>query len=292
MLAVHSPTRLWAVPGLRGGYVVGPAGVLARLRAARQAWAVNSPVWTRPSPASRRIRAPGCGPGSSPRGATCPAQAETCHHASAVTTSRGPAVPFYAEFPARRFRQVIGDLVAVAFLALSVWIALQVRELVLTLRSPGERLVDAGSRLQGTFDGAAESAGRIPGFGDALADGLGRGSSAGETLVSAGEAQVAFVEGLATWVAVLVVVGPLLVVLLGWLPWRVQYLRRSGVVRRLAVSGQHDLLALRALTRLPPRRLAAVSGPGVDPAAGWRRGDPHLVRVLAAEELRSHGLRP
>jgi hypothetical protein len=201
-------------------------------------------------------------------------------------------VPFYAQLPARRTRQVVGDLVVVAVLALSVWVALQVRELVLTLRSPGERLADAGSGLRGTFDGAAESAGRIPGFGEALADGLGRGSGAGETLVAAGEAQVAFVEGLATWVAVLVVLGPLLMVAVGWLPWRVRYLRRSGVASRLAASGQHDLLALRALTRLPPQRLAAVCDPGVDPAAGWRRGDPDLVRKLAAAELRSHGLRP
>jgi len=201
-------------------------------------------------------------------------------------------VPLYAELPARRTRQVVGDLVVVAVLAAAVWVAREVRELVLTLRSPGERLADAGSGLQGSFDGAAESARRIPGFGDALADGLGRGSGAGRTLADAGQAQVAFVEGLATWVAVLVVAGPLLVLLVGWLPWRLRYLRRSGAARRLAVSGQQDLLALRALTRLSPRRLAAVCGPGTDPAAGWRSGDPQVTRVLAAAELRSHGLRP
>ncbi|MGF1648441.1 MAG: hypothetical protein ACFCVF_16190 [Kineosporiaceae bacterium] len=200
-------------------------------------------------------------------------------------------MPFYAQLPARRTRQLVGDLVVVTVLAVSVWVALQVRELVLAFRSPGEQLVEAGSGLQGTFEGAAESAGRIPGFGDALADGLGRGSGAGKTLASAGEAQVAFVEGVATWAAVLVVAMPLLLAAVGWLPWRVHYARRSGVARRMAVSGQHDLLALRALTRLSPRRLAAVCGPGVDPAAGWRRGDPDLVRALAAAELRAHGLR-
>jgi hypothetical protein len=198
----------------------------------------------------------------------------------------------YAQLPARRARQVTGDLVVVAVLAVSVWVALQVRELVLTLRAPGERLIEAGSRLQGTFEGAAESAGRIPGFGDALADGLGRGSGAGESIVSVGRSQVALVDGLATWATILLIVLPVLVVAVGWLPWRLWYLRRSGIARRLAVTGQQDLLALRALTRLPPQRLATVCGPGVDPATAWRRGDPDLVPALAAAELRSHGLRP
>lgn len=201
-------------------------------------------------------------------------------------------MPFYAQLPARRARQVTGDLVVVAVLAVSVWGALQVRELVLTLRAPGERLIEAGSGLQGTFEGAAESAGRIPGVGDSLADGLGRGSGAGEALTAIGEGGVGLVESLATWVAVLVVAGPLVLALVGWLPWRLWYLRRSGIARRLAVTGQQDLLALRALTRLPPQRLATVCGPGVDPAAAWRRGDPDLVPALAAAELRSHGLRP
>jgi hypothetical protein len=201
-------------------------------------------------------------------------------------------VPFYAQLPARRARQVTGDLVVVAVLAVSVWVALQVRELVLTLRAPGERLIEAGSGLQSTFEGAAESAGRIPGFGDALADGLGRGSGAGESVVSVGRSQVALVDGLATWATILLIALPVLVVAVGWLPWRLWYLRRSGTVRRMAVTGQHDLLALRALTRLPAQRLATVCGPGVDPAAAWRRGDPELVQALAAAELRSHGLRP
>jgi hypothetical protein len=201
-------------------------------------------------------------------------------------------VPFYAQLPARRARQVTGDLVVVAVLAVSVWVALQVRELVLTLRAPGERLIEAGSGLQGTFEGAAESAGRIPGFGDALADGLGRGSGAGESIVSVGRSQVALVDGLAAWATILLIALPVLVVAVGWLPWRLRYLRRSGAARRMAVTGQQDLLALRALTRLPPQRLATVCGPGVDPAAAWRRGDPDLVPALAAAELRSHGLRP
>ncbi|MGF1663028.1 MAG: aminotransferase class I/II-fold pyridoxal phosphate-dependent enzyme [Kineosporiaceae bacterium] len=44
VVAVRSLTKLWAVPGLRVGYVVGPAGVLARMREALQPWPVNAPA--------------------------------------------------------------------------------------------------------------------------------------------------------------------------------------------------------------------------------------------------------
>ncbi|MGF1654632.1 MAG: aminotransferase class I/II-fold pyridoxal phosphate-dependent enzyme [Actinomycetales bacterium] len=42
VLAVRSLTKLWAVPGLRVGYVVGAREVVARLRAALQPWPVNA----------------------------------------------------------------------------------------------------------------------------------------------------------------------------------------------------------------------------------------------------------
>jgi hypothetical protein len=49
-----------------------------------------------------------------------------------------------------------------------------------------------------------------------------------------------------------------------------------------------DLLALRAITRRPARRLLAVSP---DPAAAWRRDDREIVHRLAALELAALGLR-
>lgn len=202
-------------------------------------------------------------------------------------------MPLYADLPARRTRQITVDVAVVVTIAVAVAVALAVRDLVLTLRAPGEQLVEAGSGLQGSFDGAAESAGRIPVFGEALADGLGRGGGAGETLVSAGQSHVAAVEAVAAWLAVLIVAVPVLLALVGWLPWRVHYARRSGAVRRLAGTGQHDLLALRALTRMSPERLVTeCRGITEDPAGAWRRGDPAVVQVLAAAELRSHGLTP
>jgi hypothetical protein len=76
-------------------------------------------------------------------------------------------------------------------------------------------------------------------------------------------------------------------VLMVWLPLRVRYARltRSAVTARAVDT---DLLALRAITRRPVRRLLRISP---DPAAAWRRDDRDVVRALAALELRSLGLR-
>jgi hypothetical protein len=87
--------------------------------------------------------------------------------------------------------------------------------------------------------------------------------------------------------AVAIVVLGALPVLLTWLPLRLRYARqaRSAATARTVDT---DLLALRAITRLPVRRLLKIAP---DPAAAWRRDDRPVVRALAALELRSLGLR-
>ncbi|MCU1424066.1 MAG: hypothetical protein JWM51_357, partial [Microbacteriaceae bacterium] len=59
--------------------------------------------------------------------------------------------------------------------------------------------------------------------------------------------------------------------------------------RELVAAGAgRDLLALRALTGQKLSMLASVDP---DPVAAWRRGDPDVVRALAALELKSSGIR-
>ena len=54
-----------------------------------------------------------------------------------------------------------------------------------------------------------------------------------------------------------------------------------------ATPAGEQLLALRALTNRPPRKLAAISA---DPVGGWRHEDPGTIRALAALELRAAGI--
>ena len=86
-----------------------------------------------------------------------------------------------------------------------------------------------------------------------------------------------------------VLIFPLGLVLFGWLPLRLRWMRRAGAARALrnAPAGR-DLLALRALAGQPLRRLTRIDP---DVAQAWRRGDQATVDALAALELRALGLR-
>lgn len=82
---------------------------------------------------------------------------------------------------------------------------------------------------------------------------------------------------------------PLGIVLLGWLPLRVRWMRRAGSATKLAAGpAGRDLLALRALATQPLGKLTRI---GPDVAEAWRRGDDATVDALAALELRQLGLR-
>ncbi|HET6260414.1 hypothetical protein [Pseudonocardia sp.] len=194
---------------------------------------------------------------------------------------------FYAERPARVALQLLVDLLAIGWLVLWVLVAGTARDLILGLQGPGRSLIGAGDAIRGAFDDAARTAQPVPFVGDDLARALGTGTGAGESLAAAGREQVETVATVASGAAIAIVLLAAMPVLLVWLPMRVRYARaaRSAIAVR---SVDSDLLALRAMARLPVRRLLAVSP---DPAAAWRRDDRSVVHGLAALELRSLGLR-
>ncbi|WP_433276486.1 hypothetical protein ACQPZA_34710 [Pseudonocardia xinjiangensis] len=194
---------------------------------------------------------------------------------------------FYAERPARVVLQLLADLLAVGWLVVCVLAAQAARELILGLQGPAQTMVDAGGTIRGAFDEAARTAQQVPFVGDDLARGLSSGTGAGDALATAGREQLETVATVALGTAVGIVVLGALPVLFVWLPLRLRYARaaRSAVAVR---SVDSDLLALRAMTRLPVRRLLKVSP---DPAAAWRRDDRAVVHGLAALELRSLGLK-
>ncbi|MEQ3551882.1 hypothetical protein WIS52_15525 [Pseudonocardia nematodicida] len=195
---------------------------------------------------------------------------------------------WYAELPTRLARQVVADVIALVWTVLAVLAGIAVRDGLLALQGPGESLVAAGGRVSQTFTGVSGTLSGIPLFGDDLARALAPATGAGEDLATAGREFGDTVGTLATGALIVVPLLLLLPVLLGWLPLRLRYARRAGA----AVAARHgapELLAVRALARVPVHRLTRVAP---DPAAAWRSGDPVVTGRLAALELSDLGLRP
>ncbi|HZG92998.1 MAG TPA: hypothetical protein VEZ42_22545 [Pseudonocardia sp.] len=195
---------------------------------------------------------------------------------------------FYAERPGRFLLQLATDVLVVLWVWLCVEVARAARAAVLELQSPADTLTGAGDGIRGAFDGAAQTAGRLPLVGEDLARALGAGTGAGDSIATAGRELAGTVATIAAGTALGIAVLGIVPVLLVWVPLRLRYARTAGSAAQIRTVDT-DLLALRAITRQPVRRLLRVSA---DPAAAWRRDDRDVVHALAALELRSLGLRP
>ena len=174
----------------------------------------------------------------------------------------------YADLPALRTRQVLGDAAVALWVLLAVRTGLRVHELVSALGGPGRGLTDAGEGLASRSSGAGDTVGRAPVVGGALRDAFGGIAGAGTSLADAGRAQVEVADRLATSLGLLVALAGALVVLVPWLLHRVRWARRADEVRRLgSAEAGRDLLAARALA-LRPSRGAAARWPTTRPTAG------------------------
>ncbi|MCT9089969.1 hypothetical protein N4G70_13960 [Streptomyces sp. ASQP_92] len=198
----------------------------------------------------------------------------------------------YAQTPARRSRQLVADLVALLLIAITVKIALVVRDAILTLAEPGRKAQSAGDSLASGLHDAGNAASKVPFVGDSLKKPLQSAADAGTGLSEAGQSLQDTVGHVATLAAVVLILLPTAFILVVWLLPRMRWIRRTATTRRLLDSpGGADLLALRALTG-PQRPLAAIPTPPGGLADAWRRGDPDVIADLSTLTLRRAGLRP
>lgn len=196
----------------------------------------------------------------------------------------------YAELPARRLRQVAGDLFLLGWLALWAWLGRQVHDATMALAAPGHRLESASAGLAARLRDAGDALAGVPLVGDEASEPFEGAGDAADRAAEAGRAQVEAVGTLADWLGVVVALAPILVLAVVYLPARVRFVRRARAGRALVDSAADlDLFALRALAHQPLHVLARISD---DPARAWRERDPALLRSLAALELEAAGLRP
>lgn len=195
----------------------------------------------------------------------------------------------YADRAPTAIRQLITDLIVVAWVYAAIRAALWLHDLVQKLAVPGEKLESAGNGMADGLGDVGDKVDRVPIVGDDLTSPFERASDAARSLADAGADQQALVDELALALAIGLLIFPIGLVLFIWLPLRMRWMRRAGaaVSLRTNPSGR-DLLALRALANQPLRTLNKVDPDVVD---AWRRGDDTTVRKLAALELRALGLR-
>ena len=200
----------------------------------------------------------------------------------------GDAMKWYADSLGRRTFQVVADVFLLCFITVCVWLGKLVHDGIATLRVPADGLTSAGDSFRENMAGAANAVGGVPLLGDGLKTPFDALSGSGQRLADAGTSAASAVDTAARVTGLLVAVVPILFALLVWGFFRVRFVRRATAASRIVgTPGSTELLALRALTRQPLRRLTPL---GPDLAGRFRNGDPVLVDQLAALELRSCGV--
>jgi hypothetical protein len=194
----------------------------------------------------------------------------------------------YAEKPLRFTRQIVADVMALAWCVMWVWAALTLYDLVGRLAAPGEKLEEAGDSLAANLADAQTKAKGIPLVGNSVSEPFGSAAEAARNIAEAGRSQQDAIGDLATVLALLTAGIPVIIALALWLPFRIAWIRSASTAARVRRhAGGAELLALRALATAPLRRLAALD---TEVVSGWRRGDPVAIDQLAALELRRLGL--
>lgn len=194
----------------------------------------------------------------------------------------------YADTGARRTRQIIWDAVAIALIALWVWIGIKVHDAIAQLGQVGAKMESVGTSLNGDLTSIADKLGSVPLIGDGIRSPFESAAGAANTITEAGEWQRTTVEHLATIASLALVVGPILAILALWLIPRVVWMVRARNTAAIArAPGGDDLLALRALVTRPMTELLSVHP---DPANAWRAGDQAAISALAGAQRRAVGL--
>jgi hypothetical protein len=194
----------------------------------------------------------------------------------------------YSTRPVRLLAQLFSDFAVVVWTAIWLLVGMAVYEAISTIAEAGRQVESGAHGIAGNLSSAGHGAQQIPLVGDAVSKPLTAASQAALDIAGAGHDLDTTASWLAVLLAMAVVALPILIAVMPWLFLRLRFFRRKRTVIALAATpAGEQLLALRALTNRPPRKLTAVSA---DPVGGWRREDPVTIRALAALELRSAGI--
>jgi hypothetical protein len=199
-------------------------------------------------------------------------------------------IKLYADSTPRRTRQIVADVLMVAWIVLCSWLGRAPSQGIEALRGQADNLASAGDSIRDNMSGAATNVGGVPLVGDSPRGPFDAISRAGQNIANVGASLGVTVDQVSGVAGLVVAAVPILAVLAVWAVVRTRFVRRATAAQHwLAQPGALELFALRALSRQSLRRLERV---GPDPAAQFRSGDRGTLRVLADLELDRCGLAP
>jgi hypothetical protein len=199
-------------------------------------------------------------------------------------------IKLYADSTPRRTRQIVADVLMVAWIVLCSWLGRATSQGIEALRGPADNLASAGDSIRDNMSGAATNVGGVPLVGDSLRGPFDAISRAGQNIANVGASLGVTVDQVSSVAGLVVAAVPILAVLAVWAVVRTRFVRRATAAHHwLAQPGALELFALRALSRQSLRRLERV---GPDPAGQFRSGDRGTLRALADLELDRCGLAP
>jgi hypothetical protein len=198
-------------------------------------------------------------------------------------------VKLYSDFGGRRAYQLLGDLAALVVIVVGIVAAVAIHDAIAAFKGIGADVARSGNDFSSTMRDIGGRLSGVPLIGGGISAPFSTASDAGGTLADAGTSWQSGVEHLATLVGWTLASLVVLVVLVGWIrPRLVGAVRRAAIARLASASPSLDLLAFRALATRPAKAVTRLDD---DVVAGWRRGDPEVIRKLAALELKASGVR-
>lgn len=202
----------------------------------------------------------------------------------AAASGHAGSMKVYAETGGRVAGQIVGDLLTLAWIAAWVGVGVFVNDIVSGFAAPGRKVESAGSDVAQAASQAAQNASNIPVVGEVLAQPMRTIADAAQQVSQAGIAQQEAARDAGILLGVLVAVGPILFALLLWTVTRWRWMREATAAANLRdAEADPRLLALRALARLPLRKLTRVGGR--NPYAALDGGDPQPLARTALREL-------
>lgn len=190
----------------------------------------------------------------------------------------------YSALPQRRNRQLAVDGAVVLWIVFWLWQGWSVHGGIREGLRATDVAEQAAVAMEDYLGAAASVLSSVPLLGDAVASPFAQAADAAGRLRMASELGGETIRDLALKMGLGVALTPTILLLVAWLPRRIESIRRSSS----EWADEPELLALRALSLHSPttlRRLVA------DPVEGWRSGDPETIRVLAGYQVAWDGIR-